>query len=252
VIVQNIMPTGTAVLNAADPIVAAMARHSPGPVTFFAADRGHPVMATHLAQGKRAIYVDQNCIVAAEGTAQHRIALDDVPLTHGGAISFQVENVMAAVAAAWGLGVDWETIRHGLASFVNDSDNAQGRFNVFSYRGATVIADYGHNPDAIAALVRAVDALPAKRRSVVISGAFDDVLLYQDQCQRGRADGEVLALLREGLSDAKRASAIDEIRGEFLAIDTAMDRLCEGDLCLILVDQVEEALAHIEARIAKE
>jgi cyanophycin synthetase len=191
-----------------------------------------------------------------------------VPVTHGGAIGFQVENVMASVAAAWALGLDWDTIRRGLSDFVNDSDNAQGRFNLFSYRGATVIADYGHNPDAIAALVRAVDALPAKRRSVVISGAgdrrdedirqqtailgdaFDDVVLYQDQCQRGRADGEVLALLREGLVEAKRARTIHEIRGEFLAIDTAMDKLCDGDLCLILVDQVEEALAHIEARIA--
>jgi cyanophycin synthetase len=29
-----------------------------------------------------------------------------------------------------------------------------------------------------------------------------------------------------------------------------MDRLKEGDLCLILVDQVEESLAHIAKRIA--
>jgi cyanophycin synthetase len=29
-----------------------------------------------------------------------------------------------------------------------------------------------------------------------------------------------------------------------------MDRLGESDLCLILVDQVEEAIAHINARIA--
>jgi len=270
VIVQNITAQGVAVLNAADPIVAAMASHCPGSVTFFAADRNHPVMATHLAQGRRAVYVDNDCVVAAEGPARHRIPLAGVPITHGGAIGFQVENVMAAVAAAWGLGLGWDTIGRALADFVNDSDNAQGRFNVFSYRGATVIADYGHNPDAIAALVRAVDALPAKRRSVVISGAgdrrdedirqqteilgdaFDDVVLYEDACQRGRTDGEVLALLREGLANAKRTCSIHEIQGEFLAIDTAMDRLCEGDLCLILVDQVEEALAHIEARIAQD
>lgn len=269
VIVQNITAKGVAVLNAADPIVAAMARHCPGSVTFFAADCSHPVMATHLAQGRRAVYVDGDSLVAAEGQVQHRIPLAEVPVTHGGAIGFQVENVMASVAAAWGLGLGWDTIAHGLSDFVNDSDNAQGRFNLFSYRGAMVIADYGHNPDAISALVRAVDALPAKRRTVVISGAgdrrdedirqqteilgdaFDDVVLYQDQCQRGRADGEVLALLRQGLSNAKRTRMIHEIRGEFLAIDTAMDRLCEGDLCLILVDQVEEALAHIEARIGK-
>jgi cyanophycin synthetase len=30
-----------------------------------------------------------------------------------------------------------------------------------------------------------------------------------------------------------------------------MGRLSEGDLCLILIDQVEEALAHIAKRIAE-
>ena len=270
VIVQNISPKGMAVLNAADPIVAAMAKHCRGAVTYFARDPNNPVMATHLAQNRRAVYVQGQHIVAAEGTQQHTLDLAEVPLTQGGTIPFQVENVMAAVAAAWGLGLDWETVRRGLATFVNDSDNAMGRFNLFRYKGATVIADYGHNPDAMLALVRAVEAMPAKRRSVVISGAgdrrdedireqtrilgdaFDEVVLYQDACQRGRADGEVLALLREGLAGAKRTRDTQEIYGEFLAIDLAMDKLCEGDLCLILVDQVEEALAHIAARVARD
>ena len=50
--------------------------------------------------------------------------------------------------------------------------------------------------------------------------------------------------------NAQRASQVDEIRGEFLAIDTALARLEEGDLCLILIDQVEEALAYIAERVA--
>lgn len=270
VIVQNIADKGMAVLNAADPIVAAMANHCRGAVTYFAMDRNHPVMATHLAQGRRAVYVEDGQLVAAEGAAAHRIALADIPLTLNGTIGFQVENVMAAVAAVWGLGLDWMLVHQGLASFDNDSNNAQGRFNLFRYRGATVIADYGHNPDAMLALVRAVEAMPAKRRSVVISGAgdrrdedireqtrilgnaFDEVILYQDACQRGRADGEVLALLRQGLEGAQRTREMQEIHGEFVAIDLAMDKLCEGDLCLILVDQVEEALAHIAARVSQE
>ncbi|MEO5659073.1 MAG: cyanophycin synthetase, partial [Polaromonas sp.] len=163
--------------------------------------------------------------------------------------------------------LNWDTIRSGLASFVTDSHNAPGRFNVMDYAGATVIADYGHNPDAMHALVAAVNAMPAERRSVVISGAgdrrdsditnqsvilgaaFDDVILYQDAAQRGRADGEVMALLREGLKGASRTVKIDEIRGEFLAIDTALARLQPGDLCLILVDQVQQALDHLALRI---
>jgi cyanophycin synthetase len=61
----------------------------------------------------------------------------------------------------------------------------------------------------------------------------------------------VIALLREGLANAKRTVKRSEVFGEFLAIDTAMDQLQPGELCLVLVDQVEEALAHIAAKVQK-
>jgi len=269
VIVQYVHAGGTAVLNATDPIVAEMASACPGSVVYFSSDPAHPLIGTHRAQGHRVVYRDGAAIVAAQGSTEIALALADIPLTHGGAIPFQVDNAMAAVAAAWSLGLDWHTIRQALRTFVSDARTVPGRFNLFDYRGATVIADYGHNPDAIQALVQAVDALPARRRSVVISGAgdrrdedlrrqteilgnaFDDVVLYEDQCQRGRADGEVLALLRAGLSDARRTRHVQEIQGEFLAIDTALSRLSAGDLCLVLVDQVEDALAHLAHRVAE-
>jgi cyanophycin synthetase len=274
VIVQNVTPKeGYAVLNAADPIVAAMADACPGKVIFFAADRHHAGMAAHRAQGGRKVYVDPTLdggsVVAAEGTWREHVPLADIPITRRGTIGFQVENVMASVAAAWGAGLEWDAIRSGLATFVNDAHNAPGRFNVMDYKGATVIADYGHNPDAMRALVAAVDAMPAKRRSVVISAAgdrrdqdirdqtvilgaaFDDVLLYQDAAQRGRADGEVMGLLRDGLKGAARTTHVEEIRGEFVAIDTALAKLQPGDLCLVLVDQVEEALAHLAKRVSE-
>ena len=132
-----------------------------------------------------------------------------------------------------------------------------------------MIADYGHKHDAMRDMVAAVNAKPARRRTGVICGAgdrldsdirdqtvilgdaFDDVILYQDAAQRGRGDGEVMALLREGLANASRTRRIDEIRGEFLAIDAALERLEPGDLCLVLVDQVEEALAHLASRISQ-
>ncbi|MEF9947327.1 MAG: cyanophycin synthetase, partial [Comamonas sp.] len=196
VIVQNVATDGYGVLNAADPLVAAMASVCPGKVIFFAADRHHPIMATHRAQGSRVVYVDGDSIVAAEGSWRETIALRDIPITRNGTITFQVENVMASIGAAWAAGLPWQTIRRGLAGFLNDTGNAPARFNVMDYKGATIIADYGHNPDAMRALVQAVEAMPAKRRSVVISGAgdrrdqdiieqtqilgkvFDDVILY--------------------------------------------------------------------------
>jgi cyanophycin synthetase len=263
VIVLNVEPDGMAVLNAADPAVASMGPHCPGDVTFFALDANQPVLATHRAQGRRVVYVDNGAIVAQKGKQIFRIPLSQVPLTRGGVIGFQTENVLAAVGAAWALDVSWDAIAQGLSTFISDVQGVPGRFNVFEHQGATVIADYGHNPDAIQALVQAVENMPANKRVVVISGAgdrrdedirdqtrilgkaFDEVILYQDACQRGRADGEVLALLREGLEGAPRTQHVEEIQGEFNAIDTGLARLASGDLCLILIDQVEEALAYI-------
>jgi cyanophycin synthetase len=267
VIVLNVEPTGMAVLNANDPAVAAMGRHCPGDVTFFGLDANQPVLATHRAQGKRVVYIDKGDIVAQKGPKVFRIPLIQVPLTRQGQIGFQTENVLAAVGAAWAVDMPWAIIAEGLSSFVSDIQGVPGRFNVFDYRGATLIADYGHNPDAIQALVQAVENMPAQKRMVVISGAgdrrdqdirdqtqilgkaFDEVLLYQDACQRGREDGEVLGLLREGLQGAARTTHIQDIQGEFNAIDVALSRLSPGDLCLILIDQVEEALAYITAKV---
>ena len=269
IVVQNVTPgTGFAVLNAADPLVVSMADHCPGSVIFFARDSHHPVLAMHRAQHKRVIYVENRCIVALGEDGEQRIPLHEIPLTKNGSINFQIENAMAAIGAGWALGLDWTVIRAGLTGFVNNTQTAPGRFNLFNYRNATLIADYGHNPDAIQALVSAIDNIPSKKRSVVISAAgdrrdedirrqtrilgdaFDEVVLYQDQCQRGRADGEVLTLLREGLGNATRTQKISEIFGESIAIDAALSNLEDGELCLILVDQVEQSLGQINNRIA--
>ena len=137
------------------------------------------------------------------------------------------------------------------------------------YRGATVIADYGHNGDAMKALVNAVAAMPANKRVVVISGAgdrrdedlrvqteilgdaFDEAILYEDALPtrpRSRRSGGPAA---RGPARRQAHQHVEEIVGEFIAIDRALSRLQPGDLCLVLVDQVEEALAHLAKRIAE-
>jgi cyanophycin synthetase len=131
-------------------------------------------MKRHAASGQRTVRTDGGAILAVQGTTVlHRIELARVPLTGSGTIPFQIDNAMAAVAAGWALELDWALIAAGLATFDSDPATVPGRFNRFSFRGATVIADYGHNPDAILALSQAIEAMPARRRSIVISAAGD-------------------------------------------------------------------------------
>ena len=268
VIVQNVAPTGAAVLNAADPMVAKMGDQCTGRVIFFAQNQHHPVIAAHRAKNKKVIYFDGTYIVASKGARiMYRFPVSEIPLTQNGVLGFQIENVMAAIGAAWALGLDAEKIASGLHSFESTAHSVPGRFNQFKHKGATVIADYGHNPDAMRALTKAIEAMKPKKSHVVVSGAgdrrdedirdltrilgnsFDNVILYQDACQRGREDGEVIKLLQEGLVGATKAKNVKEIYGEFLAIDTALNEISAGDICLILIDQVEESLTYLKQQV---
>jgi cyanophycin synthetase len=269
VIVENVAPTGAAVLNAADPMTVAMAPYCPGSVIFFARDPAHPLLAAHRARGGRTVFVQNDCVVWAEGAWEGRVApLAAVPLTQDGRIGFQVENVLSAVAAAWAVGVSSDAIRTALETFENDSRKTPARFNLFSFAGATVIVDYGHNADALAALIEAISRFPHERRLVVYTAAgdrrdsdiirqaeiigngFDRVIIYEDKCTRGRPDGEVVALMRRGLAAATRVADIFETRGEFRAIEAGLTMLRPGDLILVQADQVEPSLAFIEQFLA--
>ena len=104
----SVAPDGTAVLNADDPLVAEMAAHCPGAVIFFALDGRSSGHRRSIARaGGRAVFVRDDADRPGRGRrARFRwSALDRVPLTHGGQIGFQVENTLAAVAAAWALGM---------------------------------------------------------------------------------------------------------------------------------------------------
>ena len=249
-------------------MVAKMADKCAGQVIFFAQNQHHPVITAHRAKNKKVIYFDGTYIVASKGSSvMYRFPVSEIALTQNGILGFQIENAMAAIGAAWALGLDAEKIARGLHSFECDPNSVPGRFNQFQHNGATVIADYGHNPDAMRALASAVEAMKPKRSHVVISGAgdrrdedirdltrilgnsFDSIILYQDACQRGREDGEVLKLLQEGLVGTTKAKQVKEIHGEFNAIDAALNEVTAGDICLILIDQVEESLAYLKEKV---
>ncbi len=118
--VDVVLPTGTAVLNAADPQVAAMAPLCDGKVIFYGSDASLPALATHLAGGERAVFLRERHIVLAQGQDEvSQIPLDSLAPTK----AEKPEMVMAAVAAAWALGITPELIGAGLRTFKPTSTN---------------------------------------------------------------------------------------------------------------------------------
>jgi cyanophycin synthetase len=207
-------------------------------------------------------------VLAEGGREEVLLPLGRVPLTHGGGVAFQVENVLAAAAAAWALGLPLEAVRAGLESFRGDAAQLPGRFNVFRADGATVVVDYAHNSSAVAALVAALEQLPCRRRSLVftgcnrddaavvemgeaLGGAFDRVILYEDRGHSGRADGELNALLRRGLAAGKRVAEVTQVPGEMEAVDAALGSAVPGELVVLGIESIEQVLGLLQARLAK-
>jgi len=269
--VENVTPTGYAVLNAADPHVVAMAAYCSGRVLYFARNADQPALAAHRAKGGKVVFVRDNAIIAAEGTWEAKIAdLASVPMTLSGTIGFQVENAMAAAGAAWTLGVPFQVIRHALETFACNSVKAPGRFNVMHFRGATIVLDYGHNVSALKALIDGINQFPAERRVILytatgdrrdqdiidqgelVANAFDEWVLFQDISARGRKDGEVARLLKQGIKPGARVKKCHEPAGrERAVIEYTLSLLQPGDLMVVQVDQVIAAMEWIEQYLAK-
>nr|WP_295785688.1 cyanophycin synthetase [Rhodoferax sp.] len=112
--VDVILPTGTAVLNAADPQVVEMAELCDGKVIFYGMDASSAVLSKHRDAGERVVFVRDDQIVLAQGAQD--VAL--LPLASlKPAKASQPEMVMAAVAAAWALNIPPELIGAGLRTF---------------------------------------------------------------------------------------------------------------------------------------
>jgi cyanophycin synthetase len=191
------------------------------------------------------------------------VRLDRVPLTHRGRIAFQIENTLAAVGAAWSLGLARDAIRNGLESFTPDLQHVPGRFNLLDIGGVTAIVDYGHNPSSMIALTQAMDQFPHERRTAVytcagdrrdcdmvrqgelLGKAFDRVILYEDHYVRGRQEGEIMGLLKQGLSGATRTLEIQEIRGSVAAIEAALASVRPGELLMIQADTIDETVDYV-------
>jgi len=117
--IDVVLADGVAVLNATDALVAQMAEYCDGEVIFFARDAESTLIAAHLQKGGRAVLVRDGRIVLVSGD-QHveLLKLAHVPLLANNSDTKQVDSVLAAVAAAWALGVAPDLMRAGVTTFV--------------------------------------------------------------------------------------------------------------------------------------
>ena len=118
--VDVVLPQGAAVLNADDAEVLELANYSDGQVILYSLDIDSPSVAAHRSRKGRAVLARGNDIVLATGGDETVLLSLSAPDFSSLASDLPADvrpHVLAAVAAAWALGVPTSLIRGGLLRF---------------------------------------------------------------------------------------------------------------------------------------
>lgn len=258
VVTESVREGGYTVYNADDPLVVERAHLTQGQIIYFSLDKTNKHLQENLDQGNFNILADDGKIYLQSQTGETAIAqLEDIPLTFAGQARFNVQNVMAAIGAAYGLGIETSEICEALMTFYPDSKDSSGRMNFFDLDGFRVLVDYGHNSAAIQAtsefinhmmpgdIIRMVEPTGDRGDEDIIDFAravskSGDYFIITDTAPRGRAFGETSEMVREVLlEEGISENCVEIINDEPKAVNRALDLAKEGDLVVLQINDIK-------------
>ncbi|TDC33917.1 UDP-N-acetylmuramoyl-tripeptide--D-alanyl-D-alanine ligase [Micromonospora sp. 15K316] len=234
-LVEALPADGLAVLNADDPLVAAMASRTDARVVFYGEAAEADVRAEDVLLDERGR--PSYTLVTPEGRAPVRLGLTG---------RHQVSNTLAAAAVARELGMPLTELAQALGELGLVSTR---RMDVFDRPdGVTVIDDsYNANPASMSAAIKALAALGSGRRTVAVLGYMAELgpYEYDGHAEVGRLAAElgVDRLLVVGESAApihEGATAVSNWGGESVlltdqaaAVEVLRGELRPGDVVLV-------------------
>ena len=206
------------------------------------------------------------------GKTRRIVAVNDVPITFGGAARYNISNALAAMALCHVLGADDQALAVGLSAFSGDSDANPGRGNLFEKDGVRIFLDFAHNEHGVKAISDTVKAFGARRHIVLMGQAGDrqdkDISdLVRAACalkpdrllacelpgyERGREAGEVPCLIRDtAIAEGVDKAAVYIFESPVEGVKDALAGAQEGDCLVVLaLTQRDEVLALIESFVA--
>jgi cyanophycin synthetase len=264
VVAESVKPEGYAVLNADDPLVAAMAQQVNCKVAYFSLNPDNPLILDHVRRHGFAAVYENGYLSIVEGKWTLRIEKAvNAPITMGGMAPFMIANALAGCLAAYVQGVDIEVIRQGIRTFNPSVASTPGRMNLFDMGDYRILIDYAHNPhgyEAVGSFVRnwegtkiGVIGAPGDRRDEdlillgnIAAGIFDRIIIKEDEDKRGRQLGEVADLIAKGVYQTNPSLSCEIVLDEAEAIQTILDRAIKGDLITIFPENVTKAIDSLE------
>jgi cyanophycin synthetase len=287
VIVEAVPRDGHAVLNADDPLVREMRRRCSGQVVWFSMEEPgsevRDMIDAHCRRGGKAIVLNPSdrgeMMVVQHGRREMQLAWTHLlPATFSGRARMNVQNALAAAAAAFAAGAPLHDIRQGLRTFSTNYYLSPGRLNEVEVNGVNVIVDYCHNAPGMKMLGDFVDrvgdslasshdlARPSRIGIIATAGDrrdqdmrelghiaaqhFDVCIVREDVALRGRERGATAELVLEGvraaMAEGARCKQVEVCLEEIEAVRHAMSRANRGDLVVVCVDKHAEVMSELE------
>ncbi len=269
-VAERVRDGGTLVLNADDPWVRSLVerprvRADRKRIVWFGTDPANPTMVAHLARGGCGYLVEDGWLVQAVGSRRTPLVrAAELPGGYGGAAGYACANALAAVAAARALGAPHDTVLERLRSFDTRRDNP-GRGILYRRGDVYVFVDYAHNPAALAAVTRtlhrlfgrdrclAAVTLPGDRRddllaasAQVVGDGFSRVVAYEDEELRGRAPGEVSALIQREVRGRRPNARCERVGQVREALTRALEMASAGDVILLCYEKLDAITALLD------
>jgi UDP-N-acetylmuramyl tripeptide synthase len=226
-------------------------------ISWYSLDRNNPSIVEALANGMPCGWLQDDALWYFDGSEEQRvIAVDDIPITMGGAAQYNIANSLGVMCLCIAFSLPVESICEGFSAFHSNPADNPGRCNEFVVGGARIFADFAHNPHSIDAVAATMSKLPAKRRLLMLghagdrsdediraltAGAFglspDHVIIAElPDYLRGRESGEISELIRdECLRLGLQEDQLSFVENPLAGAHRALELVEPGDLALLLV-----------------
>lgn len=238
-------------------------------IIIFSKDSNNNAMQSNIEKGGYGIYLEDGHIVIQNSINYEKlIDINSIGITMKGILKYNIENAMAACAAAVGLGIDYNIIRQGLMTFYSNYDQNPGRFNIYYVNSIMVILDYGHNIDGYKCVLDGLSHIKHNKLIGVIGVPgdrtdshilevgkcagenLDYIFIREDEDRRGRDIGVVANILGKGVMKSKfNLMNVEKILDEEEAFKTALDFAQPEDIVIIFFDKHEQLIEIIRNKI---
>lgn len=264
VVAETVKAEGYAILNADDPLVAAMADKVKCKVAYFSMNPDNPLIIEHCRRNGLAAVYESGYLSILEGKWTLRIEKAiNIPMTMKGMAPFMIANALAGSLACFAQGVDIEMIRRGVRTFTTSAEQTPGRMNLFDLGDYHVLVDYAHNPHGYQAVGDFVSSwqgqkigvigAPGDRRDedLILLGEisakhFNHIIIKEDKDLRGRESGEVSDLISKGICQEEPGAIYEIMLDETEATKQALDLAKNNDLVVVFPEKVDPAINLIK------